>query len=243
MLDTLGLSHDMNTGQVAMQKFCVESCRRRCNAIQRVPGSLASRRRHICSLVVPKFAWAAPFVRLDEKTLQLLRNGIQFAFLAPTLVDTPPVAVFALLGMKLDPFVATSVRALKAAFKFATCEPRWLEHLGLSFLSKGWSSLFPAARSVVTEHGWWITRDGLSVCRVMHMANFELSELASMATWLLKSGSSIKGGKRCFESVAGLSLHRTEVPGLAQGEDLPGPEPGKRCFFDGHRLLLEAATG
>ena len=90
---------------------------------------------------------------------------------------------------------------------------------------------------MVTEHGWWITRDGLSVCRrdaYGQLRTFRVGIDGDLVIeeWIIDRRREEMLGK-CGRVVK--SLHRAEVPGLAQREDLP--------FFDGHRLLLEAATG
>ena len=84
---------------------------------------------------------------------------------------------------------------MDAAIHFATCEPRWLEHIGLAFLCKRWMQICPATRGVLNEHGCWmmlgISPDALSIHRrtdVMIMFTCALSGWALRVTMCCMSG-------------------------------------------------------
>ena len=97
----------------------------------------------------------------------------------------------------------------------------------------------------MVDHGWWVDCGGLCIHRRDahgQLRSFRVGIDGDLVIeeWIIDRRR-VEMLEKCGRVAK--SLHRPEAPGLAQGEDLPGPGPDTRCFFDGHRLLLETATG
>ncbi|CAE7723733.1 rbcL [Symbiodinium sp. CCMP2592] len=223
-LELLGVSVPLTTSGVPeLARYNFEAAHARVQCINAVAQCMVQRSRHLRTLVVPMFVWAAAFATIPKAEISRLASAILAVTNYKHACDTPALAVWEVMGWHCHPGFARHWAALRGAMSLACRPPCWLEEASLTFAARKWPSLLPVAAEVLRELGWWADPEGAFICRRDRLGTLRRYAIGFDAEGLVRVAAG-------------------ETEELAQGSALPGVPRGSLVLLQGHKQCYFAAT-
>ncbi|CAE7040599.1 unnamed protein product [Symbiodinium sp. CCMP2592] len=205
---------------------------------------LHSARHLIRSLVVPCFAWAAPYANPDPKELEAIRKEVLLHLCSRQVgQEAARVLFYEIAGWYLEPRFALDAAILRALWRHVVRPPSWQEALPLSAAPVSPLNILPCLPEVLDRLQWQLTANASRllcpgpsgeprhVCIGFESFSVVLRWLteAYRMKYVLKTG-------RVWQ-------RKVRDPGSAVGIDCPPPPRTAHYEFGGHKAVFQEARG
>ncbi|CAE7306648.1 unnamed protein product, partial [Symbiodinium sp. CCMP2456] len=241
-LEVLGVTVPLEE-QWGLLRFSLDKVQLRLRLMRGLDLHLRDARQLLRELIVPAYAWAAPYAMPEPHELEAVRQETLFLCSRQVGQEAARVLFYEIAGWFLEPQFALDAAVLRATWRYVVRPPEWCEELPLSDARPPPPTVLPRLRQTLDRLRWWLTPDAGHLCckgslgetRQVHVG-FESFRI--VLRWLTAAYR-----MRYVLNTGRVWQYRAREADAACGLLCPVPPKDAHYEFAGHRTVFEEARG
>jgi len=229
--------------QWGLLRFSLDKVQLRLRLMRGLDLRLRDARQLLRELIVPAYAWAAPYAMPEPHELEAVRQETLFLCSRQVGQEAARVLFYEIAGWFLEPQFALDAAVLRATWRYVVRPPEWCEELPLSDARPPPPTVLPRLRQTLDRLRWWLTPDAGHLCckgslgetRQVHVG-FESFRI--VLRWL-----TVAYRMRYVLNTGRVWQYRAREADAACGLLCPVPPKDAHYEFAGHRTVFEEARG